>query len=309
MNQTDARNTARRLRETAFSILLAKKEKAPLKEYDETSATKYRSERGRCPRGWRFNKRAQSCQVRRPKAEVPATAPQLANEPEINKVLEALHTESKSSSREPPKPMLRGFDLREFNDNVAPETQKWFDSLSDDEKVAVQDYTLDSYADVNGYLRNKERKAEMDKKFPEYAVPDDPTLVKIAKNVKAALAKASLPEDVTVQRGTINREVATKFKEGNLVGQTVKTDQFYSTTADEMVTKDFVERAASEYEDETPIMWTIGVPKGAKAMALGKVSKYPTEAEILLDEGSELEITGAEMKDGVLHLTANYRSP
>ena len=308
MNQTEARNAAKRLREAAF-LLLAKKEKAVPKEYDETSATKYRSERGRCPRGWRFNKRSQVCAVRRPKAEVPATAPELANEPEINKVLEELHTESKPSSKEPPAPMLSGFNLREQADRLAPETQKWFSSLSDDERLAVEDYTLDSYSDVNGYLRGRAKMEEMKKKFPQYAVPDDPTLVKIANNVKAALAKASLPEDMTVQRGTINREVAAKFKEGNLVGQTVKTEQFYSTTADEMVTKDFLDRAKNEYDEDTPIMWTIGVPKGAKAMALGKVSKYPTEAEVLLDEGSELEITGAEMKDGVLHLTANYRSP
>jgi hypothetical protein len=176
----------------------------------------------------------------------------------------------------------------------------------------LEDYTLDSFSDVNGYLRFKRKKegmpAEQRKRFEEM-VGDDPILVKIANNVSSALNKASLPEAVTVQRGTINPDIVDKFKSGKLVGQSVKTDQFYSTTVDQTITKDFLSRTARDNEDETPVMWNIALPKGAKAMSLGATSKYPLESEVLLNEGSELNIVNAEMRDGVLHLHAEYRGP
>ena len=42
---------------------------------------------------------------------------------------------------------------------------------------------------------------------------------------------------------------------------------------------------------------------------MGAASEFPLESEVLLDEGSELKIVKAEMKDGVLHLSAEYRGP
>jgi hypothetical protein len=207
---------------------------------------------------------------------------------------------------------MDSWEVRDFRKKNDPITKEWFDSLSKEEQTSLEDYTLDSFSDVNGYLRFKRKKegmpAEQRKRFEEM-VGDDPILVKIANNVSSALNKASLPEAVTVQRGTINPDIVDKFKSGKLVGQSVKTDQFYSTTVDQTITKDFLSRTARDNEDETPVMWNIALPKGAKAMSLGATSKYPLESEVLLNEGSELNIVNAEMRDGVLHLHAEYRGP
>jgi hypothetical protein len=295
---------------SAASLLCAKGPRK-VKDYTAEEATKYKSEKGRCPTGWHYNRRLQICQVKRPKATVPEKAPQIEGvSSDINDTLTALHKESLPAKTIPP--VMDSWEVRDFRKKNDPITKEWFDSLSKEEQTSLEDYTLDSFSDVNGYLRFKRKKegmpAEQRKRFEEM-VGDDPILVKIANNVSSALNKASLPEAVTVQRGTINPDIVDKFKSGKLVGQSVKTDQFYSTTVDQTITKDFLSRTARDNEDETPVMWNIALPKGAKAMSLGATSKYPLESEVLLNEGSELNIVNAEMRDGVLHLHAEYRGP
>ena len=296
------------LRATAakLSAKPAAKEK---KEYDETSATKYRGDRGRCPRGWRYNKKTETCQVRRPKASVPDKAPVIEGVgADTNKLLSDLHEKSKPLTAVP-KP-LEGTALTEFQDRSNIEAEKWFSGLPAEEQGSLSDYTMDGYTSVNQYLRGRKSAEAMRKKFPEHAIPDDKRLVDMSRNVKKALSRASLPEAVTVQRGTFNPDLVAKFKSGSLTGQSVKTDQFYSTTADPKIAQQFLDLTKKELDDEeTPIMWNIAMPKGAKAMALGKTSQYPEESEVLLDEGSELEVLGAEIINGVLHLSAAYRGP
>ena len=48
----------------------------------------------------------------------------------------------------------------------------------------------------------------------------------------------------------------------------------------------------------------IEASKGAQALDISPISQYTTEAEILFDAGQEMLIASAEVKDGILYITA-----
>lgn len=48
---------------------------------------------------------------------------------------------------------------------------------------------------------------------------------------------------------------------------------------------------------------TIEASKGVQALDISSISIYKGESEILFNAGQELIITGAEVEDGILHIT------
>ena len=306
----------------AAATVLAKKTTAPVEHTAET-ANKYRQDRGRCPRGWRYSYTKQACQQRGPKdpnapsrtktnAAVPKKAPQIEGASKsVNKLLTDLHAGSTSlpAITEDIPVRRTAEDLAAFTKVADEDTMKWWNKLSEDEGEAIAEYTGNSYDLVNNYLRGRAAKMEFEKARPQFATPDDPKLVKMAQDVKSALSKASLPEPAVVFRGTVNPDIVKRFKEGTLVNGSVKTDQFYSTSVNPKVGDDFL-KAEEEGGAAKPdrILWNIKVPKGAKASYVDPISDHQGEHEVLMNEGSELQITGAVMKDGVLHLEAEYKA-
>lgn len=316
----------------ASEALSAKAKPVP---HTAESATKYRADKGRCPRGWKYSYTSQTC-VPKPeskpkdpnappkvkaKAAVQKKAPQIEGASKgVNAQLAALHKDSVSGARLPPgsdyeAPVRRSdSELKAFKETADDAATEWWVGLPEEEGEAIRDYTAEGFTSINNFLRGKAAKAEMDRKFPQYATPPDPKLVEKAKKISSALSKASLPEPAVVFRGTVNPDLVDRFNKGSLVNGSVKTDQFYSTSVDPKAGDAFLsyEEEADDDGKRAPkagrVLWNIKVPKGAKAAYVDSVSDHEGEHEVLMNEGSELRITGATMKDGVLHLEAEYRA-
>lgn len=181
------------------------------------------------------------------------------------------------------------------------EELNWEDKLTKEEKQAVIDYSGSSYSAVNSYMGGEE----------EYGTD---AVKRIAHDLESALSKASLPERMTVYRGTDLREVAGLFggnpnryyrfeeieKLEGLIGKTVTNDRFVSTSYDEVL---------PQYAQKGVVMH-ISLPEGAQAADISHISRHKEEErEVLINVGQKMRITSIQANadeegfvNGLIHL-------
>ncbi len=154
--------------------------------------------------------------------------------------------------------------------------------LTDAQKKAIQKYTGDDYENINASLRG------MDKLHPDN--------VETVETMKEALGNSSLPEDMTLYRGTSTAALGSlrNLPPEEMVGKTFTEKGFMSTSKDPAVAEGF-------YSD---MIMTVEAPKGSHALDIAPISEYDTESEVLFNAGQEMVITSAAEDDnGVLHIT------
>ena len=114
--------------------------------------------------------------------------------------------------------------------------------------------------------------------------------------MKSALDKASLPEDMTLYRGTNKVELGNlkDLSPDKLVGEQFTQPSFMSTSTKSTV-------ASGTFKGN--LQMTIEAPKGSKGIDIAPVSQYGmVETEILFQAGTEMVIKEAEVIDNVLHI-------
>ncbi|MBC2027296.1 hypothetical protein HCJ75_07720 [Listeria welshimeri] len=148
---------------------------------------------------------------------------------------------------------------------------EWRNSLSSLEIQAIRDYTdIWYYGNMNGYLRG----------INEKLVPGNAERI---KNLSNALGKASLPNNLTLYRGTSSEIFDNLFNLKNLnyqdlVGKTIEEKGFLSTTT------------LSNQKFSGNVTMIINAPKGSKGAYLAHFSDKPEEAEVLFDIGQKMLI-------------------
>lgn len=170
------------------------------------------------------------------------------------------------------------------------ETLKQIRKFSGDERHAVTAYTGARYKRINPALREGdiESLGKEDKK--------------ICRNLKNAMDKCSLPNTLTVYRGTSEEVLGEKLinqlnASGDpycLVGQTIKEEAFMSTTLKEDVVK--------QRFNSGRVRLIITAQKGSKGLDIGELSHQP-ESEVLFQAGQKMLITKAQYAEGLqLHV-------
>lgn len=151
--------------------------------------------------------------------------------------------------------------------------EKWRTELSREEKTAISDYTSELYEDINESLRKG-------------AVPSG--LKSTIQTLDRAIAKSTIPHDVTLFRGVQSRRLLDKAVAN---GSPSFTDLGFSSTSISHNT------AAGFTPEDRPVMLAIRVKKGQKGAFLGKnLSAEPAENEVLLPRNARFTITGKSVK-------------
>ncbi|MGP1434829.1 MAG: ADP-ribosyltransferase [Catonella sp.] len=152
--------------------------------------------------------------------------------------------------------------------------------LDSEEIYALIKYTGDNYRNINDSLRGLD------------IMTDDNKM--ITEKLKTALDRASLPNNMTLYRGT-SIEALGEYKNldpKNLLGKTINEKGFMSTSMNNSVAEEtFLEN----------MHMTIEAPKGSKGLDISPISQYP-ESETLFKSEQEIVITDAKVEDGVLKI-------
>lgn len=158
--------------------------------------------------------------------------------------------------------------------------------LTETQKDAIVRYTGDDYKNINNSLRGLET-----------ATAKNQTTIDI---MKSALKNASLPQNMTLYRGTSTEALGNlkNLSPEQLVGKQFVEAGFMSTSANKQV-------ANGTFSGNMQI--TIKAQKGAKALNISSISQYEGEAEILFNAGQKMVITDAKNVNGILHITVNVK--
>lgn len=144
----------------------------------------------------------------------------------------------------------------------------WKENLSADSFEAIKAYSEDQYQAINDHLRE--------------VFNDDEQQPKIDAIDAALNAAPALTEDIVIYRG-VNADAGLKFK----VGGTITDKAYMSTSLNEHVAKDLVEK-------EKGTLLSIKAPAGTKGAYIDSISSHDTEQEFLLPRGTRLRITGVK---------------
>lgn len=165
---------------------------------------------------------------------------------------------------------VRSNDLREMNQW----TKDWLNVITTTEKSGVVTYTGSAYWDMNEYLRGLRGKTNY-----QTAI----------NNCNKALAKASLPRETIVRRGSgynmlndLGIGNITKDNVNNFIGGIVEDKGFVSTSP------------SPHGGFSGSIEYVIKLPKGSQAMYVDSISKHKGEEELLINCGGKYIVEGVE---------------
>lgn len=149
------------------------------------------------------------------------------------------------------------------------------------ERHALTDYTKQHYKNLNQHLRSGDKAG-----LSLYS--------NTLKPIDSAMAKAKLPEDLTVFR-SVSPEVFKGLTKKLKVGESLVVDKaFLSTTVSRKVVQ--------EYAGASNQIIKILLPKGSKAIPVSVFSYVPWEAEILINRGSVFTVRKVSKNEIVLQL-------
>lgn len=174
---------------------------------------------------------------------------------------------------------IKGVTAHEYI--AAHQTYDNVSQLSKGQVDALTKYTGSDYSNINDSLRG------LDTASPENA--------KTIETMKTALDNSSLPEDMTLYRGTTTKALGDlqNLAPEELIGKSFVEQGFMSTSASSTVSNAF----------SGNMHITIEAEKGAHALDISSISYFASESEVLFSAGQEMLITSAEIIKGVLHIT------
>lgn len=151
--------------------------------------------------------------------------------------------------------------------------------FTEQEQIELQDYAEGNYKNLNEYLRDPSSiRASLGVEYDSQI-----------STIDAAIEKSTLARDVTVYRGVQHPTLARNADK--LVGRTVESPSFMSTTMNPDVAKSFAGYSQSS------VVLKLTAKKGTKALNMEPFKKSAMnrgEAEVLFGRGSRVRITGVE---------------
>lgn len=178
-------------------------------------------------------------------------------------------------------------------------------TLSDKEKKAAKLYSIDSYEEMNKYLRligegKTTEQAEMLSGIEDYQLL-------AVKRLTSGIQNSMLPEGLVLRRGTGWKELSQRLnipsnELSNL--STSELNKLASGTVSEthgFLSTGFGYNSGLAGEVETIIY----APKGTNAISMQGLTGFEDEREVLLNSGTKIRILGVEKSDG--HMGSSVR--
>ena len=198
--------------------------------------------------------------------------------------------------------MLDGYHMydskEEIEDALGEDAQKWKDSLTPAEEVAVEWYTGNGHRPLNEFERNGIQSKS-------YSVEQ---LMEASDNLESALSKGHLGEKMVVNRtssadlldgASTVAEIRKKFGE-------VVTDKGF--TSSEISLKTSIDNPYDAKQGEKQIRYHIKVPAGdGIGQYVQPIANAQNEREFLFNRGSSYKIVGAyNDAQGQVHVNLRY---
>ena len=153
-------------------------------------------------------------------------------------------------------------------------TDDWLSHITTTERNAVRTYTGSAYSNMNNYLRG---------------LTSSTNYAKDIKNCQAALAKASLPQETIVRRGSYYN-MLDELGLGSVTPQNV--DKFIGGI---VMDKGFVSTSPTAHGGFSgSIEYVIKLPQGSQAAYVAPISKFSSEQELLINCGGKFKVEGVE---------------
>lgn len=152
-------------------------------------------------------------------------------------------------------------------------TDDWLKIVTSTQSDAVTHYTGHHYSDMNEYLRGISSSIGRTDKAA-------------IRDAQAALAQASLPEEVVVRRGAsynMLRDLGVDYSDkSNVIGMIVEDKGFMSTSPD------------PNGGFSGSIEYVVRVPQGSQAMYVAPISNFRSERELLINCGGKYMVEEVE---------------
>lgn len=151
----------------------------------------------------------------------------------------------------------------------------WLQLVTSSQREGVEIYTGSAYVEMNNYLRGISSRISSDRKDA-------------IQNCTEALARASLPQETIVRRGSdynMLRELGIDFGPSNkssVIGAMVTDKGFVSTSP------------ASGGGFSGDIEYVIRLPEGSQAMYVDTISRHRGEQELLINRGGQYVVEDVE---------------
>ncbi len=193
----------------------------------------------------------------------------------------------------------------------------WRESLTDAEKSSLAGYQNATFLSINSKLRGAYATADRSEGYDDFELEHLARQDKYIENIDSALAKAFMPETVTVMRGMTwadfrgyDGEQLGPPRPDFEVGEVFEDRGFSSTTTNKKISDAFVKGKglAGRKEDKAKerFLFNIEVPEGARAAFLGDdllgedttfAGGMASQDEVLLPRNAAFEVTGKSIMD------------
>lgn len=178
-----------------------------------------------------------------------------------------------------------------FDDISNDYAHKIFDSMSDDEREAINAYTHDDYLEINKYTRDKTHGMLQSNEVEKY--PEELGYIKaFAESLENMFDKydVRLQDDVTLYRGVSEAEMADisrkiDFDDDEQMIYTLDNIKSVSSSRDEI---DFF------LGDGTGWTFEIKAPRDSRVLSVQNLSGLPSEREYLIQNGKQFEIANVD---------------
>ncbi len=148
---------------------------------------------------------------------------------------------------------------------------------------AVRTYQSEKYAEINNHLRT--------------GAPLSDDLKTDIRHLDSAISRSPLETDTTLYRG-IRHEALSKGAE-KLVGRTIDSGTFVSTSDNESIARDFAHGRGG-------VMFEIKASAGARALSTRKATGQGFQREFILPRGAQFKVTGVRRTGSVPVVTMEY---
>lgn len=181
--------------------------------------------------------------------------------------------------------VLNDNDIDNETKDLQNDSDKIFQELRSEGIIGgVISYSQEYYYDVNYHLRNN---AYPDGAYESYKKH----VTKITNETEKAINKSTIKENITTFKGTDKKDWD-NYKEGEVFSLSF----FNSTSVSKKVGNNYSEL------NENPYMLEIKVPKGAKALYLGKNSANKNEYELLIQKDTKYKVISKENNKMILEI-------
>ena len=201
----------------------------------------------------------------------------------------------KETSKETPKQnynvgkykILRKEDFNQMQ----KDTDKFYETLNDNEKKAFNKYTMEGYYDINRILTFPDKK---DIDLISYRNLDDAKID--IGYIDDVMNKSKIKDDIVVYKGTNSVFYENAIKNNK---KEFEIPVYFSTSGNESIAQDFERRLSQKgkYIGHYGAVLEIHVPKGTKGLYLGDTynENYVNEFEIVLNRNLKYKINNYEL--------------